>query len=52
MNVTLRTQTRHELYWLFHLNECSIWVPVCKRAGQNEQETAETVSAMTITEIS
>ena len=31
--------------------ECGIWVPICKRVGQNEQEAAETVSTMTITGI-
>ena len=31
--------------------ECGIWVPICKRVGQNEQETAEIVSTMTITGI-
>ena len=30
----------------------SVSVPVCKRAGQNELETAEIVSTMTITGIS
>ena len=31
--------------------ECGIWVPICKRVGQNEQEAAEIVSTMTITGI-
>ena len=31
--------------------ECGIWVPICKSIGQNEQETAEIVSTMTITGI-
>ena len=29
--------------------ECGIWVPICKPAGESEQEAAETVSTMTIT---
>lgn len=31
--------------------ECGIWVPICKPAGQSEQEAAETVSTMTVTGI-
>lgn len=31
--------------------ECGIWVPICKRVGQNEQEAAEIVSTMTTTGI-
>ena len=31
--------------------ECGIWVPICKSMGQSEQETAEIVSTMMITEI-
>ena len=31
--------------------ECGIWVTICKRVGQNEQEVAEIVSTMTITGI-
>ena len=31
--------------------ECGIWVPICKSAGQKEQEAAEIVSTMTITGI-
>lgn len=33
------------------VSECGIWVPLCKSVGQNEQETAEIVSTMMITEI-
>ena len=29
--------------------EFGIWVPICKPAGESEQEAAETVSTMTIT---
>ena len=31
--------------------ECGIWVPVCKKNDQREQETAETVATMTLTGI-
>ena len=31
--------------------ECGIWVPIGNPAGESEQEAAETVSTMTITEV-
>lgn len=31
--------------------ECGIWVPICNSVEQSEEETAETVSAMTLTGI-
>ena len=33
------------------VSECGIWVPIGKSVGQNEQETAEKVSTMMITDI-